>query len=239
MDADPWKLMAQALGVIAWQPTPPTERYVEEDHRGTVDYRGIALRLRRCRYYPSSGRGGRRFHTVWATALAVSIGPRPLMLGLTPGDLRLPRVDTGDPAFDERFRLAGAPPDVLRSVFTPELRARFVASPYRTWMHHDDGHIHLAVDEIVSDGHGGARELQMMADLLVDVSQRICGEWDRQAAEAARQGPQAAAAWQRAQEATLDAARAYHSALRKRVIGAIVVGCLVLIAAAASASLAW
>jgi hypothetical protein len=238
MHAEPWTLLAEALGPIAWQPTPPLDRYVKEDHRGTVDYRGVALRLRRYRYHLRTTSGGRRFHTVWATALTVSTGQRPVMLDLTPGDLRLPRVDTGDPAFDKRFRLAGAPPDLLRSVFTPDLCARFVASPYRTWMHSSDGHIHLAVDEIVDDGHGGARELQLMADLLVEVSQRICGELDRQAAEAARQGPHAAAAWQPAQAATLDAARAYHSALRKRVISAIIVG-FVLISAAAIASLSW
>jgi len=190
---DPWALLTETFGHLPWERLPVGPK-VREDYRSNLQHRGLPMCIRRRFRLHESIRGATTWR--WTCVLETTYASRPLVLSLSPHHVGWPRISTGDPAFEEHFRLAGAPPDLLQSAFDAELRSQLVTAPFRPWIDGNHGVFGLDVGDIVEDGRGGPRELQVMADVLAAVTQRLCGALDRGYADvAANSGPEAAAQW--------------------------------------------
>ena len=228
---DPWAVLTEVFGQLPWQRQPP-QRYVGEDYRTELQYRGTLISIRRHSYRPRTIRGGRdMFGWRWSCGLLMTYAPRPLALSLSPSRIGWPRLGTGDATFEKHFRLAGAPPDILRRAFDAELRSRLLSAPLRPHVYGEDGVFELDVGEIVEDGRGGAHELRAMADAFVAVTQRVCGEFDREHADVtSNHGPGAAATWWSQQASALANAQSGRRTLKVLIVAGFLVGAFLLCA---------
>jgi len=229
---DPWGMLTEAFGPLHWERQPP-QQYVREDHQARVQYRGTELIIRRYCSAGTTARGGRSTQYHWHTVLSTSYAPRPLLLSLSPRHIGWPRLPTGDPAFEQHFRLAGAPQELLLQVFAdPGLRGRLLAAPLRPYVYGEHGIFEHDVDAIVEDGGGGPEHLRAVADVLVEVTQRLCGELDRQYAEvAAQSGPAAAEAWLQQQAAAAVAVEQARGRLKNLILVLVLVGVVLMMVA--------
>jgi hypothetical protein len=226
---DPWAILTEAFGQLPWQRHPPG-RYIGEDYRTELLYRGVTIGIRRHSYRPTSSRGGRvmnKWH--WICGFVMTYAPRPLALSLSPTRIGWSRLPTGDPAFEQHFRLAGAPPDILGRAFDADLRRRMLSAPLRPWIYGEGGAFELDVTAIVEGGRGGVHELRAMADVFADVTHRICGQFDGEQGDVmAAYGPEAAATWWTEQEAALAAVEDGRFKLKVLIIMGVVLLCLVI-----------
>jgi hypothetical protein len=197
---------------------------VRESYRADTRYRGVALRIHRqlAQYENQAGQTS----WGWTCELQASYAPRPIVLSLFVEGVGWPHVATGDASFEQRFRLSGAPSEVLRRAFDAELRGQVMSATDAPMFYGDDGFIKVGVTSSV-EGGGDPQALQARADLLIAVTQRLCGEFDREhAAITARSGPAVAAKW------SSDQAAAVAKAGRARTLRAVlIVGVILLIPA--------
>ncbi len=214
---DAWATLNVVFGQLNWERGPLRGRD-KESWRTVTNYRGAQILI--SRRYSYSSTGGSRGRYSWHCVLSVDHRPRPLLLTLRKNYIGLPHIPTGDPAFDDKYRLAGSPRDVLLAAFDAQLRARLLAG-FLPNIYQEDGAFHQTLDRCLEDGASDPEMVTYLADLLVQVSARICAEFDRaHAAIAAQQGPQAAEMWLQAQRAEESTALEH----RRRVIRHILVG---------------
>jgi hypothetical protein len=192
---DPWATLNAVFGQLNWERVPLRGRE-KESWRAVTNYRGARVVIRRRHAYASTGKYGRYS---WTCVLSVDHRPRPLLLTLRKSYIGLPHVPTGDPAFDDQYRLAGSPRNVLLAAFDAQLRARLLAG-FPPNVYQEDGAFHQTLDDVVEGHRGNPEMVAHLADLLLEVNARICAEFDRaHAAIAAQQGTQAAEMWLQAQ----------------------------------------
>ena len=127
---DAWQFLSEAFGELPWQQQPPTER-VREDHRATLRVGGLVFQIRRTYQLVTSGTGRGSSYLRWRTEITYPYAPRPLLLILPRNHIAYARIPTGDAEFDKRFRLSGAPPEILRRAFDEPLRKRLLAGAGR------------------------------------------------------------------------------------------------------------
>ncbi len=224
---EPEAVLQEVFGPLQWEhsqrvlPVSGTE----DLYRATVPYRGREVRIERDHafVYGSADRG--RFR--WLCMLRTPIGPYPLRLSVDRHFIGYPKLPTGDASFDEEFRLAGEPDEILREVFDAELRSWLLRlAPLRPWVMSDGDSLWLTITQMVEDGDGDPDLVRQQADLLVAVADRLCAAFERhQQHLVATRGPEAAEAWLREQETDV----AGVDQRRRRIRTAILVGVFLLV----------
>ncbi|MCA9670040.1 MAG: hypothetical protein KC503_30805 [Myxococcales bacterium] len=230
---DAWQFLSEAFGELPWQQQPPTER-VREDHRATLLVGGLVFQIRRTYQLVTSGTGRGSSYLRWRTEITYPYAPRPLLLILPRNHIAYARIPTGDAEFDKRFRLSGAPPEILRRAFDEPLRKRLLAGAgrWRLVPTAEGKAFSIDVESIIEQGATPA-ELREVLDLFALVCQRIVGEYDRAHAEAKAAGPQAEAAWVEAQKLAAANAKRGAMGLKLAILGAgalLIIGLVALMA---------
>lgn len=204
---DPWQVLGGVFGELTWEHSQRTRPVTAPDevYRATVVYRGRGLRI--VRTWGRSQTSTDRTIWRWSTALQVEVGPVPLRLSLSPHFVAWPKISTGDAAFEEHYRLGGAPAELLQRAFDADLRARLSAmATLRPFIELDGKSFWMGISDVVEQGRGDVDQARQMADLFVAVVDRVCAELDRShAAVLADRGPEAAAAWRHQQASAVAA----------------------------------
>ncbi len=231
---DPWATLSAVFGQLNWERVPLRGRE-KESWRAVTNYRSVQVVIRRRYAYHSTGKYGRYS---WTCVLSVDHRPRPLLLTLRKNYIGLPHVPTGDSVFDDKYRLAGSPRDVLLAAFDAQLRARLLAG-FLPNIYQEDGAFHQSLGDFVERGGGDPEMVAYLAHLLLEVNARICAEFDRtRAAIAAQQGTQAAEMWLQAQRAEGSSALGHRRKLIILILGGVAL-VVVVLTIAASVLISW